>query len=153
PSGRSPAFALVTLVPLAWLLAVTMTAGVQKILHTDPRIGFLAQAKALNEKLPALEQAVTSAKAAGVAAALKDAVQAQRANRMQHFNNLLDAVVAAVFIVLVTAIALLSAREWLLLLARRRLAMLRENEPVWLPDYAIAETKPLHVASVLALAL
>jgi carbon starvation protein len=149
---RHIAFALVTLVPLAWLLAVTMTAGVQKIFHPDPRIGFLAQAKVLNEKLPALEQAVTAAEATGNADALQTAIQARRANRMQHFNNVLDAVVAAAFIVLVTAIALLSAREWLLLLARRRLAVLRESEPVWLPDYAIAEVKPLHVASLLALA-
>ena len=65
PSGGSPALALITLVPLVWLLAVTVTAGVQKIWHPDPRIGFLAQAKVLSEQLPALEQAVTAAKAAG----------------------------------------------------------------------------------------
>ena len=57
PKAGKPALALVTLVPLVWLLAVTMTAGVQKILHTDPRIGFLAQARVLDTELPVLEQA------------------------------------------------------------------------------------------------
>ena len=53
---------------------------------------------------------------------------------------------------MVAAIAVLSVREWILLLARRKLALLRESEPVWLPDYAIAEARPLHVLSLFALA-
>src|ERR1700690_1756476 len=34
-SGR-PVFALITLIPLVWLLAATMAAGTQKIFHPKP---------------------------------------------------------------------------------------------------------------------
>jgi len=37
-------FAWVTLLPTAWLLACTMTAGWQKVFHENPKIGFLAHA-------------------------------------------------------------------------------------------------------------
>src|SRR5207247_11302512 len=42
-SGRVR-YAWTTLVPLAWLLAVTMPAGWQQLFAADPAIGFLAQA-------------------------------------------------------------------------------------------------------------
>jgi carbon starvation protein len=148
---RTPAVALITLVPLIWLLAVTMTAGVQKIFHSDPRIGFLAQAKTLDEKRPSLEYALSAAKTAADAQGSQAAENALRTNRMQRFNNLLDAVVAGVFLALVASIVFLSAREWILLLARRKLARLRESEPRWLPEYAIVEGKPLQLAGMLAL--
>jgi carbon starvation protein len=152
PSGRSPALALITLIPLVWLLAVTVTAGVQKIGHSDPRIGFLAQAKALGEQWPSLERAVTSAKPTGNAVAIEQAAQALRKNEVLRFNNQLDAAVAAGFLLLVSSIVVLSVREWLLLLGRRKPAVLCETEPVWLPDYAISESRPLRVAGVAALA-
>jgi len=50
-------------------------------------------------------------------------------------------------------IVLLSVREWVLLLARRTLATLHETEPVWLPVYAVAEAKPLHLFSLFALGI
>jgi carbon starvation protein len=140
---RRPSLALVTLVPLAWLLAVTVTAGVQKIFHPKPAIGFLAKAEALNRQQPALEAAVQSAQAAGDTAALERARKALRANRTEHFNQLLDAGVAGTFLVLVGLIVLLSAREWTALLVGRRFAKLKESEPVWLPDYALAEGRRL----------
>jgi carbon starvation protein len=147
-----PALALITLLPLVWLLAVTMTAGAQKIFHSDPRIGFLAQARELVGKQPLLEQAMASAKVAGDAVSINEAEKALRKNQVLHFNNLLDAVVAGTFLVLLSSIVLLSMREWILLLARRKLAVLRESDPVWLPDYAIAEARPLHMLSLIGLA-
>ena len=135
PAFRTPAWSLlIALVPLVWLLGATMTAGVQKIWHPDPRIGFLAQARALDEKAPALERAVVAAEGGADAAVLRDAQKALHTNRMLRFNNVLDAVVAGAFLALVTGIVLLSVREWILLLANRKLAVLRETEPVWLPD-------------------
>jgi len=38
------------------------------------------------------------------------------------------------------------------LIARKRLADLHETAPVWLPDYAIAEGKPMRVTALLTLA-
>jgi carbon starvation protein len=136
---RSPALALITLVPLVWLVAVTFTAGVEKIFHPDPRIGFLAQAQVLAEKTPALQKELDNANAAGDVTAIDAAQKALRANHTLRFNNLLDAAVAGIFLALVIAIVLLSLREWFLLLPRRKPAVLHETEPVWLPDYAIVE--------------
>jgi carbon starvation protein len=149
----SPLLALITCVPLVWLLIVTMTAGYQKIFDTDPRIGFLAQVKVLKEKVPGLEAALTAAQAASNSKAIEDATKALRTNRVLQFNNRLDTLVTAVFLALVAAVALLSVREWILLLARRKLAVLRESEPTWLPEYVVAESRPLQVGSLLALGL
>ena len=68
-------------------------------------------------------------------------------------NLFLDAAVTAFFLALVAGIFLLSLREWVLLLARKKLAVLRETAPTWLPDYAVAEAKPLHAASLIAVSL
>ena len=108
-------YTLITLLPLAWLLTVTMAAGI------EARSGFIA--------------------AAGKAGA----------GTITQFNNRIDAIVSTVFIVLLAAVALLSAREWLLLLARKRLSTLRETEPVWLPDREAAGGSPLQVLGLFAL--
>jgi carbon starvation protein len=137
--GR-PALALITLIPLVWLLAVTFTAGAEKIWSADPRIGFLAQANALSEKHFNL---ATQLKADTAHQPDVTAIETQLpVIRKQWFNNILDACVAGSFLVLVATIVCLSIREWILLLAKRKPAVLHETAPVWLPDYALKESGP-----------
>jgi carbon starvation protein len=146
---RTPWLALVALVPLLWLLSVTFTAGVQKIWHPDSRIGFLSKAAQIRgELLPPIEKHLEEASVAAAKeifaspekkAALESALAAAINLRAQLFNNRLDAFVAGSFLVMVSAIVLLSLREWMLLLSRRKPAVLRESEPVWLPEYAVIE--------------
>jgi carbon starvation protein len=105
-------YAWVTLIPMVWLVLATQTAAYQKMFHSNPRIGFLAEA----ERLSGL---VASGKiAAGQVATVERLI----------FNNRLDAVVTAVFAVLVLVIVLASAREWLAILMRRKVPILRESE-------------------------
>jgi carbon starvation protein len=140
---------------------------VEKIFHPDPRIGFLAQAKSLEQKRLELQQAYNQATAnlgnfplenAGKISAKEFSAQSAQllalqsnvvesvklitANETQQFNNRLDAGVAAAFLILVSAIVVISIREWILLLTRRKTAVLHETAPVWLPDYALKETGP-----------
>jgi carbon starvation protein len=94
--GGRGRYAWTTLVPLAWLLAVTMTAGYQKIFSADPTLGFLAQADRLAAALDA-----------GAVAAEKI-----RDTRTQIFNLRLDAGVTAVFMGLVGLILVEASRAW-----------------------------------------
>jgi len=151
-AGR-PAFALITLIPLAWLVTVTFTAGIEKIWHPDPKIGFLSQARGLADKMPSLQQAVEAAKTLGDTTAIDAATKALHTNEVLHFNCLLDAVVAGSFLTLVSIIILISVREWMVLLARRKPAQLRESNPVWLEDYAVTESRSVNIAGAAALAL
>jgi carbon starvation protein len=151
PRLRHPAIALVTLVPLVWLIAVTMTAGVQKVLHPSPKIGFFAAASALEQAHAGLQTQATAAVASGNTEAISLARKALHGNEIMQFNNRLDGVITAAFIVLVLFIGLLSVREWVLLLARQRLAVLHETPPVWLPEYALAAEKPMNVLGLMAL--
>jgi len=95
-------YAAVTLVPLVWLVAVTFSASYYKIFDANPRIGFLAHARLL-ENGPA--SATTS---------------------RLIFNDRLDAVVTGILICLIAVIVVESAREWLRVLSGRKTAMVRE---------------------------
>jgi carbon starvation protein len=94
-SGR-PRFGFTTVLPLVWLLSVTMTAGWQKIFHADRRIGFLAQADYLAGQVTA------------------GAIPPAKIVETQHviFNNRLDAAVTAAFMAFVAIVVLDAARCW-----------------------------------------
>ena len=152
----NPAFALIVSIPLMWLLAVTLTAGAQKIFDKRANIGFLAAAASYKDQLEGLE--LTSSKVATLPP-LQQQVEKTRLLGEQHrletlrANNVLDAVVAGVFLVLILGILALSIREWVLLLAKRKPPQLHETRPIWLPNYAVAEPGPFRLVSLLALAL
>ncbi|MBX6331533.1 MAG: carbon starvation protein A [Gemmatimonadaceae bacterium] len=105
-------YAWVTLVPLAWLAVVTLSAGWEKIFAADPRLGFLAHARMLGAQV-----------AAGTLPA--GAHTPAQAARMI-FNDRLDAAVAAFFMIAVIVILAASAREWLLVLRGRKPAVSTE---------------------------
>ncbi len=105
-------YAWVTIAPLAWLAAVTLTAGWQKVFSTDPRLGFLAHARAI-------ESAIAGG---ALPAGMSSVAAAQRVI----FNDRLDAVVAIVFMLVVVLVIAASVREWLLMLSRRKAVVLFE---------------------------
>lgn len=82
-------FAWVTILPTAWLLICTVTAGLQKLFHPNPSIGFIAHA-----------QVFGSALASG-----KILAPAKSAEEMQKifFNDCVDATLAALFVAIVLA--------------------------------------------------
>jgi len=86
----------VTLVPTAWLLVTTLTAGIEKIFHSDPAIGFVALANKFSE----------AAAQGKILAPAKSIEEMQRVA----FNNYLDAVVCAIFVALVLAMCVYAAK-------------------------------------------
>ena len=91
-------YAPITMLPLAWLAIVTMTAGYQKIFSPDPKLGFLARANVFESALAA----------GNVPAGVASAEAAQRFI----FNDRVDAAVAAFFMISVIIIIADSAKEW-----------------------------------------
>jgi len=135
-SGRGRALALVTLVPLLWLVGVTFTAGYQKMFNPSPRIGFLAGAQEFQRKAQA---AMTREAAAPTDAERTAAAKAATTARRLEFNNRLDLFVTGGFLVMGTLVLGLSLREWVRLWVGRRVADLRETPIVWLPDSMLRE--------------
>jgi carbon starvation protein len=94
-------YAWVTVAPLAWLAAATLTAGWQKVFSPDPALGFLAHAQSL----------------AGSA----DADAARLI-----FNDRLNAGLSLFFMLVVCVVILASAREWYLVAFGRKAAVVNE---------------------------
>ena len=94
-------YAWVPLIPLTWLAAATLTAGWQKVFSPDPKLGFLAHARSLADStLPT-------------------------AGRMI-FNDRLDAALALFFMAIVLVVIVASAREWLMVAARKKAPVVHE---------------------------
>ena len=101
----------ITLLPMAWLVVITMTASYQKIFSANARIGFLAQANALTLQITA-----------GKIAAAKIA-ETQR----NIFNLRLDAVVTAVLAAMILVLLVEALIQWYSILAHTREPVLRET--------------------------
>jgi carbon starvation protein len=106
-SGKAR-YAWVTLLPLTWVLAATLTAGWQKVFASDPRLGFLAHAATVVDQV-----------AAG-------GMDSARGGRLI-LNDRLDAVVTLSFMIVTLLVVLASAREWVLILTRRKPAKAQES--------------------------
>jgi carbon starvation protein len=101
----------VTLLPMAWLVTVTMTASYQKIFSANPRIGFLANASAMaaqvaGEKIPAVKIAET---------------------QRLIFNQRLDAVVTMVLASMILILLVEALGQWYAIFSQRKQAVLRET--------------------------
>jgi carbon starvation protein len=100
----------VTLLPMTWLVTITMTASYEKIFDGHLRIGFLAQAHSLQ---------------AQIASGTLSASQIQLMQRLI-FNNRLDAVVTGTLAVMVLILLIEAIGEWIAILRGTRPAVLHE---------------------------
>ena len=92
-------YAAITLVPLAWLVIVTMSAGFIKIFASDPKLGFLSHARSLAIAIQ------TGALPPGVA---NSAIASELM-----WNDRFDALVTAFFLASVVAILVASMHRWI----------------------------------------
>ena len=113
----------VTVLPMAWLVIITMTASYQKIFDVNSRVGFLAYANAL---------------AAQVAAGAIPAAEVADTQRLI-FNQRLDAAVTAVLALMVLVLIVEALVQWYAILSSRRAPVLHESPYVatqWAAGYS-----------------
>jgi carbon starvation protein len=101
----------VTLLPMTWLVTVTMTGSYQKIFHANPRIGFLAQANALAAQIA--KGQVTAAKIAETHRII--------------FNLRMDAAVTAILAGMIVVLLAEAAMQWHAILGRSGEPILHET--------------------------
>ncbi len=101
----------VTLVPMAWLVVVTMTASYQKVFDANPRIGFLSGANQL---------------AAQIAGGIIPAAKIAETQRLI-FNLRLDAAVTIVLVSMILLMLIEALGQWYAILSRRRQPTLHES--------------------------
>jgi carbon starvation protein len=100
-------YAFITLVPLAWVAVVTFTAGVMKVFDPSPKIGFLAHRDSLAAKLAS--GAIPADKIADTMAIMR--------------NDLINAGVASLFLLMTGLILVLSIIQWVRILQGRGLPL------------------------------
>jgi carbon starvation protein len=113
----------VTLLPMAWLVTITMTASYQKIFDANPRIGFLAYAKAL---------------AAQIAAGKIPTEKIAETQRLI-FNQRLDAAVTGVLAAMILVLIVEALVHWYAILSRRKESVLHESPYIatrWAADFS-----------------
>ncbi|PYJ28037.1 MAG: carbon starvation protein A, partial [Verrucomicrobia bacterium] len=115
-------YLFVTLLPLCFMCVVTFSAGYLKVFSSDPRLGFLSGARSL------LQQA------SGMADSAKAAELVRQAGVWRF-----DALVAALFLMLVFAIVLSSARQWWQLIRGTRRVVLHESKFVPISPAQLAQ--------------
>jgi carbon starvation protein len=103
-------YLFVTLLPLAFMCAVTFSAGYLKIFSSDPRLGFLSGAQSFMEK-----------------AAVRDGGNTAELLRQASVWRF-DAIVAGFFLALVLLIVIGSAMQWWQLIRGTRPVVMHESE-------------------------
>ena len=109
---RKQRYAWITLLPLVWLATVTLTAGWQKVFAADPRLGFLSHARTVLQGAPNAARLI--------------------------FNDRLNSALALGFMAVVVLVIAASAREWWLVLSKRKAPVVNES-PFVESAYAIGD--------------
>jgi carbon starvation protein len=107
-------YSWITLIPLTWLTIVTMTAGWQKLFHTNPQVGFLAAA----------EKYETALISGQILSPAKSPEEMQRII----FNNQLDAALTAIFMILVILILIDAIKIWYKVIIKQDPIPLKETK-------------------------